>query len=316
VDCSTLVSQAHWRGAGVGVPFVAETQRRAYSALIIPPSELAPSDVLIAYPSKVMAPDRRHNHVVMYLGRHPMLGEWVIESAAAADGVRVRPLQNTDVTGGVRRFLPFPKRFDFPADALALRLAQSVPKLGRLGARLISGLATPRRHRGVDIYAEEEFAVLAPLDGSVVREPFRGKSRLGALHITSPDRTLATSMRGVEWVPGGQDLAEAGDVLGICRPHPAGFCNSLPRLRGYPRLHLEMWSRKGAPFHWERGLEPPVWAGSDPPTPRPFNPIYGLKLGLICPPIRREDAEVLLATPLAPSAENGQPDDATSFSAS
>lgn len=301
VDCSTLISQAHWNGAGIGVPFVAETQRRAYSALAIMPEDRTPSDVLVAYPTRAMAPDGRHNHVVMYLGRHPQLGEWVIESAASAGGVRVRPLKETDSNGGVRRFLPFPKRFAFPADEVALRLAQSVPKLGRLGARLTSGLAVPRRHRGVDIYAGEEFAVRAPLGGSVARETFRGQSRLGTLHVTSPDGELAASMRGIEWPRHGPDVAEVGDVLGVCRQHPAGFCNSIPGLRGYPKLHLEMWSRRSMPFSCEQGLAPPSWMGDIAPSPRPFNPIYAIKLGLVEAPIKKNDLDVLLTMPWSPN---------------
>lgn len=297
VDCSTLVSQAHWSGAAIGVPFVAETQRRAYSGLTIAPEERIPSDVFVAYPTKEMAPDGRHNHVVMYLGRHPQLGEWVIESAASAGGVRVRPLKESDSDGGVRRFLPFPKRFSFPAADVALRLAQAVPKLGRLGARLTSGLAVPRRHRGIDIYAGEEFCVRAPLAGSIVRETFRGQSRLGALHLTSPDKTLAVSMRGIEWTRHESDIAEVGDVIGICRHHPAGFCNSIPVLRGYPKLHLGMWSRQRMPFSCERDLGPPSWAGVVKPTPRSFNPIYAIKLGLIGTPIGKDNLDVLLTMP-------------------
>lgn len=297
VDCSTLVSQAHWNGAGIGVPFVAETQRNAYSALTIVPEKREPSDVLVTYPSRKMAPEGRHNHVVMYLGRHPELGEWVIESAASAGGVRVRPLEVADLMGGVRRFLPFPKRFEFPADELALRLARSVPKLGRLGARLTSGLADPPRHRGVDIYAKEEFPVLAPFGGLVRRDRFQGQSRMGTVRLTSPDSELAVSMQGVEWPERAPEVADAGEVLGVCRRHPAGLCNSIPSLRGYLRLHIEMWSRRDAPFAHERGLEPPPWIDRIPPYPRSFNPIYAIKLGLLGSPIGSDDVDVLLTLP-------------------
>lgn len=303
VDCSTLVSQAHWSGAGIGVPFVAETQRRAYSALKIAPKERGPSDVLVAYPSKAAAPDGRHNHVVMYLGRHPSLGEWVIESAASAGGVRVRPFTDQDMDGGVRRFLPFPKRCLFPADELALRLARSVPKLGRLGARLTSGLASPRRHRGVDIYAKEDFAVLAPLDGLITRERFRGQTRLGAVHLTSRDRTVAVSLSGVEWPNRASNTAGMGDVIGVCRRHPSGLCNSIPALRGLPRLHLEMWSRLRVPFAYERGLLPPSWLRPISPEPRSLNPIYAIKLGLIGSPIAPPHADSLVTIPWSPGTE-------------
>src|SRR2546423_2019859 len=35
IDCSTLTSQAHWEGAAVGIPFVAENQRIAKSGELI-----------------------------------------------------------------------------------------------------------------------------------------------------------------------------------------------------------------------------------------------------------------------------------------
>lgn len=299
IDCSTLVSQAHWNGAGIGLPFVAETQRRAYSAVAVAAEARMPSDVLVAYPTKEMSPDGRHNHVVMYLGRHPQLGEWVIESAAAAGGVRVRPLKNVDSNGGVRRFLPFPTRSAFPAADVALRLAQAVPKLGRLGARLTSGLAVPRRHRGVDIYGLEEFSVCAPLNGSIVREPFRGQSRLGTLSIISPDKTHAVSMRAIQWSRQA-DVAEVGDVLGICRRHPAGLCNSIPVLGSYPKLHLEMWSGQRLPFSFERDVAAPWWMDDLTPPPRSFNPIYAIKLGLVAAPIAQNDIDVLLTMPWPP----------------
>lgn len=302
VDCSTLVSQAHWNGAGIGIPFVAETQRRAYSATTIRSNQRAPSDVLVRYPSKEMAPDGRHNHVVLYLGRHPQLGEWVIESAPHANGVQVRPLQDVDMIGGVRRFLPFPRRFTFPAQEVALKLARSVPKLGRIGARLTSGLTTPRRHAGIDLYAEDAFAVLAPVGGSIVRKAFRGQRHMGEVRITHPSEDLAVTLRGLDWSSLRESNAiEVSDVIGICRRHSAGICNSIPALRGYPKLHLEMWSRQRLPFSEERGLAPPD-RRNDFPTVKPFNPIYAIKLGVIGSPIRSSDTEVLVAVPRSPTS--------------
>jgi hypothetical protein len=107
-------------------------------------------------------------------------------------------------------------------------------------------------------------------------------------------------MRGIEWTSHEPGVAEVGDVLGICRRHPAGFCNGIPALRGYPKLHLEMWSRQRLPFSCEKGLAPPSWLDDAEPTPQSFNPIYAIKLGLIGTPIGRDDLDVLLTMPSPP----------------
>ncbi len=72
-----------------------------------------------------------------------------------------------DAEGRIRRFLPNPTRVFVDQDDV-LRLARAVPKLGRLGARLTSGLAESPRHRGVDIYFQERPTVVSPLNGTLV----------------------------------------------------------------------------------------------------------------------------------------------------
>src|SRR4051812_24507907 len=47
IDCSSLVSQSHWLGAAIGMPFIAETQRLAYSGIDVARNELRPGDVLV-----------------------------------------------------------------------------------------------------------------------------------------------------------------------------------------------------------------------------------------------------------------------------
>jgi cell wall-associated NlpC family hydrolase len=298
VDCSTLVSQAHWSGAGVGVPFVAETQRRAYTAEPVPPGEVMPSDVLVRYTSRALAPDGRHNHVVMYLGKHPQMGPWVIESAAGIGGVRVRPMNDDDAVGGVRRFLPFPSR-SFPRASAVSVLAGSVPKLGRLGARLTSDLAILRRHRGVDLYCRKDFEVLAPISGAAIREPNRGQLNSGTVHILSENATVLVTLRTIEWPRHARSKVRAGESIGICRRHPAIDCNGIPSLREFPRLHLEFWSAQNVPFHSERDLVPPhrpdeLGSGK---TMRAFNAIYAIKLGILVPPVRLPDMTSLLSLP-------------------
>lgn len=63
VDCSTLTSQSHWEGALIGIPFVADGQRRATSAKNVQSTgELEPADVLVKYPSIEESPDKTWNH--------------------------------------------------------------------------------------------------------------------------------------------------------------------------------------------------------------------------------------------------------------
>jgi cell wall-associated NlpC family hydrolase len=70
IDCSTLVSQSHWEGALIVVPFTAEGQRKSSRGKAISSIDLAePGDVMVKYPSLEDSPDRRHNHVGIFLGR-------------------------------------------------------------------------------------------------------------------------------------------------------------------------------------------------------------------------------------------------------
>lgn len=57
IDCSTVVSQAHWIGAAVRVPFIAESQRNAANATAVESiADVLPGDVLVAYPSVAASP--------------------------------------------------------------------------------------------------------------------------------------------------------------------------------------------------------------------------------------------------------------------
>ena len=176
IDCSTLVSQCVWIGAGAATPFVAETQRLAYNALSIPAENRLPGDVLVRYPSRAQSPDGRHNHVALFVGEDQSDRAWLIESRAPV-GVRARPVDEEDAEGGIRRFLPNPTRV-FPGQQEALGLARAVPKLGRLGARLTAGGFDPPRHRGVDIYFHGLPVLVSPVNGTVTyrRDASRGRS--------------------------------------------------------------------------------------------------------------------------------------------
>ncbi|HEY6551404.1 MAG TPA: hypothetical protein VIY71_09435 [Solirubrobacterales bacterium] len=294
IDCSTLTSQAHWAGAGVGIPFIAETQRCAYSAQTVAPGEMLPADVLVRYRSRADSADGRHNHVVLYLGEHPRLGPWVIESAESVNGVRVRPMRDVDADGGIRRFLPNPTK-TFSGQEAALRLARAVPKLGRLGSRLTAGLLDPRRHRGVDIYLRRPCEVHAPLGGRVVYEAGGRDGSRGVAHVIAAGLdelvTLRPIVRDARW----PSRVEAGEPIGHLASAKPMTCNSIPSLRDFPSLHLEYWSSR-ALFCDERGLPPPSIGDERRPlqTLKSFNPIYAIKLGLLTPPIRsRREPESL-----------------------
>lgn len=282
VDCSTLTSQAHWSGAGLGIPFVAETQRIARSGQDVSVETMLPSDVLVRHGTQPPdQPRRRHNHVVLFLGEHPQRGPWVVESAEGI-GVRARPLADADLEGGVRRFLPFPAE-EFARATEALRVAAAVPKLGRLGARLTSGASGGRRHGGVDVYFSAPVDVLAPIGGALQLDPpgrdgatvarivdaSRGRVvRLGPLRITRSRRT---------------EIAE-GELLGRLTPGYQCGCNVIPALRALPRLHVELWSSAALPF-WPEAGTIAVGGRSDAEQQAmsAYNVVYALKLGLVGP---------------------------------
>lgn len=295
IDCSTLASQAHWAGAAVGIPFVAETQRLAYSAKAVKPSGILPSDLLVRYPSREASPDGRHNHVVLYLGEHPRAGHWVIEASETGNGVRTRPMADSDADGGIRRFLPHPTEA-FASRETALSLASAVPKLGRLGCRLTAGLLDPRRHRGVDIYCRGNGPVAAPLSGRLVYEP-RGKSEAGVVHVIGADSHELVSLRPIALDTGSPARVEAGEPIGWLAEERPLTCNSIPALRGFPFLHFEYWSSRPHTFIDERDLPEPSIPSERPPDGlmKSFNPIYAIKLGLLASPI--SDLAVTLTLP-------------------
>ena len=186
IDCSTLTSQSFWEGALIGIPFVAETQRKAFSGSNISTENLQPGDVLIKYSSVEASPDKRWNHVGLSLGRDPQAIDWLIESVGSI-GVRLATVDDFNPEGGIKRFVLSSFSFDNDRACAALRLAPQVPKFGRLGVRQYQKFNNCRlAHQGVDIYTFPGRAVFATQEG-VVRYVFNEIERSFGVEILGPE---------------------------------------------------------------------------------------------------------------------------------
>jgi hypothetical protein len=269
IDCSALVAQAHWLGAAIGVPFIADNQRQAYTATDGADRALLPADVLVRHRSRADAPGGSHNHVVLYLGKHPRHGPYVIESAPAV-GVRVRPLDELDILGGVRRFVRDEDK-DFSDRSVALELAAAVPKLGRLGARLVAD--EQRRHRGVDIAVAGDAELRAPIAGELSHEG-------SVARITAPGGDAMVVFGAVDISTDPGRSVKVGQVIGRLAPNRLPSCNPTQGL-----LHLEFWTTSTLPYFSERGME--LSLGGQ--TLQAFNAVYATKLGLIESPVKPDD---------------------------
>lgn len=284
IDCSSLVSQSHWTGAGIQTPFIAETQRHASNARVVEPADLLPGDAIYAYRSKSEAPGGRHNHVALFLGTDQMGEPWAVESREET-GVTLSELSKVRFDGGIRRFCIEPLRV-FP-QGMWSQLARRVPKLGRLGARLTANYAGgPRRHHGTDVYIDDGCYVTSPLSGTIVTT-FKTHSSSGVfIGVWSSYRSTCSLVGPVSAASEfriGQNLDE-GDVLGMpSRGTGPGGCNTIPNPPGTVRLHWELWTQAGRDISPARGLQC-SW------LPRGFNdrlslsaqnPIYSLKQGSI-----------------------------------
>jgi murein DD-endopeptidase MepM/ murein hydrolase activator NlpD len=285
IDCSTIVSQAHWEGAAVQTPFIAETQRLAPSATAIASlDEIMPGDILIAYPSKEASPGGRHNHVALFLCGDPSGEAWAIE-AREETGTMIIGLGTISHDGGIRRFCPNPdKTFAHGAwHDLALR----VPKLGRLGARLTASYLGTRRHTGTDVYASPGSVVSSPADGEVVSIGKRsglgisveigsapaGISMLLAPLVVSADISVGQRVR-------------AGDPLGRLdgdRRYPG--CNAIPGRRGLHPLHWELWSDRDLGYPLTPGLSAGGRIVSAHTQASAYSPVYPVKTGVLRTPL-------------------------------
>jgi hypothetical protein len=167
IDCSTLTSQAHWEGAAVGIPFVAENQRTAKSGEPVAGlADILPGDVVVKYESLEDTPDGIYNHVGIVIGWDEQGSPWIVESASSV-GVRISPLASFQPKGGIKRFLPRPLDIFPIAEAESLqRTAETIPKFGRFGVRQYSKKNSQRfEHLGIDIYCPTQTPVFAPISG-------------------------------------------------------------------------------------------------------------------------------------------------------
>jgi cell wall-associated NlpC family hydrolase len=243
IDCSTLVSQSHWVGAAVQMPFIAETQRTAVNGYFIDRSDLSPGDCIYAYPTKDEAPGGRHNHVVLFIGADEAGKLWAIESRPES-GVGLVELSSVSFRGGIKRFCPEPMR-SFGSGHWT-DLATRVPKLGRLGARLTSRYhcSSVSRHAGTDIYGAVGSIVLSPFTGVVswlqalpsgdkmVHQWSESDSLFSVLGPFAPTERLKVGAR-----------IERGEILGRATggASPTG-CNAIPGHPRSQRLHWELWA--------------------------------------------------------------------------
>jgi hypothetical protein len=294
IDCSTIISQAHWEGAAVQTPFIAESQRIAPSGTFVAGSgEILPGDSLIEYPSRHLAPGGRHNHVAMFLCGDPAGEAWAIE-AREAKGVEIVDFREVRSDGGIKRFCPNPNTSFKHGSWQALAIA--VPKLGRLGARLTARYTDSVRHAGTDVYAIPGTAVVAPISGVVADMQIRNGLPISA-EIYSPARGMSTLLAPVVPLSGihvGQEVA-VGDVVGMLDGSRKWIgCNAIPARRGLCFLHWELWSKADLGYPAAQGIEPSRSAGWTADQATPYNPIYAVKVGVIAPP---------LPDPLAPAAQ-------------
>jgi hypothetical protein len=283
IDCSTVVSQSHWVGAGIQTPFIAESQRTAANSFAVDPKDLLPGDAIYAYPGRKFSPGGRHNHVVLFLGHDDNHVPWAIESREDHGAILIT-LDNVLFDGGIRRFCINPRRV-FPTNSWT-DLVRRVPKLGRLGARLTAKYGSCDRHRGLDIYnTYDDLMVASPLTGSIL-DIVRVRDRGSFAGLWSPESRVYTVVGPVitgDAIRVGKDV-EQGDILGEMASGPSpGGCNLIPGVVRAKRVHWELWAPP------EFGLSPAQNLRCDW-LPRsiahesaliPHNPIYTLKLGKI-----------------------------------
>jgi len=280
IDCSTLVSQSHWEGALIGVPFTAESQRKASSGKVISSmAEALPADVLVKYPSVSESPDGQWNHVGLYLGRDTSGIEWVVESVSGA-GVRLTRAADFDPQGGIRRFVPFEDVVHDSTARAALALAIRVPKLGRLGAKQypVSG-GFRQAHRGVDIYTKENMPVYAGMEGviSVLHDNLK---KTDGVEIYSQEETAARylMLRDIRVHDG--DIVKVGALIGYVRRPPKNSGLVYSKLFGdTAHLHLEFQTRRGSSY-----AQGNCHVEGDSVY---LNPLYCSKFGQLSLPFRR-----------------------------
>jgi Peptidase family M23/NlpC/P60 family len=295
VDCSTLVSQAHWMGAAIQTPFIAENQRVAPNGLSVPDTELMPGDLIFAYPGLDGPPARQHNHVALYLGPDASGEPRVLESVEGF-GVQLTPLEKCRRDGGVRRYCIYPcQRFD---NGDWRDVVRRVPKLGRLGARVSKDYRSGIRHRGLDIYAGTNCPVRAPRDAIVMKVEAAGSDGTGRIYLHNEDAKCLDILAPIITKTGlrrGVNV-KVGEAIGMLgKPSHLTTCYATTVWRGYPKLHWELWCSDGdlARSSPAPDLVPPALDHIDLSTYRACNPAYAMKLGLCSSPLLWHVADVL-----------------------
>jgi murein DD-endopeptidase MepM/ murein hydrolase activator NlpD len=169
IDCSTLTSQSYWEGAMIRIPFVAENQRASNSGRVIKFEEVKPADIVVKYPNIQAAPDKKYNHVGLFLGRDENNMAYVIESNSK-DGCLVNTLENFDPHGGFRQYIRNEGLILNPEIFMSISdLAKSVPKLSRIWSKQYNRIDSSLRyvHKGIDIYVDGDTLVKSPINGTL-----------------------------------------------------------------------------------------------------------------------------------------------------
>lgn len=231
IDCSTLTSQAHWTGAQIGIPFIADSQRVARSGQAISDmAQVRPGDVVARYAASELSPDGMHNHVGIYLGSDEHGEEFVIE-AKGDSGVIITAFRDFPPEGGIRRF--WGRRRASKTGALAARqLADMVPKLGRLGARQYRSDGSRQVHDGLDIYRPAKSIVRAPLAGAI--------SASGTSELLIQGKRWSARLLGVTGVVTRAEVSQ-GEVIALvnAEPHDPDLVHSEPLGVTHVEVRLE-----------------------------------------------------------------------------
>jgi murein DD-endopeptidase MepM/ murein hydrolase activator NlpD len=270
IDCSTLISQSHWLGALLGVPFTSEGQRTAANAATIGDSmDLLPGDLAIKYPSAKESPGGRFNHVALIVGIDRDGNLWVIESSEDKEGCVLSTFEEFDPKGPYRRFSSNPALiFSGSHVRRALNAARYVPKLGRFGARQYRKSDESRLpHKGIDIYLPAGTLVIAPIAGRVVVEalPFEGCNALVIENKEQGRQVVMAHLADVEAVAG--KLVRQGEPVGrVAEPATDSDIRYVDWPDGSTHLHFELRVRRND--EWR--VENPLYAAKSGEVEVPF----------------------------------------------
>lgn len=278
VDCSTLTSQAHWEGALIGIPFIADSQRLAKSGVTVGSTdELIPGDVLAKYSSVGASPDKKWNHVGLYLGKDDMGEQWLIESIGKI-GVRISRVEEFDPQGGIKRFTLMRESIHSPQARVALSLAPLVPKFGRLGVRQYRRTSPDRpHHKGLDIYVPKGVQVYATMAGRATSASDTVEHSSGVEIVGNRFIVRYLMLEEIAVPEGG--FVQEGDLLGRI-VSPSGESDIVYSTASITPSHLHLEVESVVPIERNLGNRA-VIDGREY-----LNHLYLSKLGLLSLPIR------------------------------